>query len=338
MSMTAELKDELLGVHTGTPEGCRRAQLAAVLRLTATLRVSRGLVVAAEVSSASLARYLRREISELYGHRAVATVLPRNAALCGGRYLVRVAASDGGGTLARSIGMIDDRGRQVQGLPAAVVGGSPGEIEAAWRGAFLASGTLSGPGSNTSLEIRCPTTEVAYALASCARRIGVLPLVRESRGIDRVMVRAGTDIADLMTRIGAPESRLEWESRATRRRMCRMASLDAANSRRTADAAAETSARVERALTILGTDVPEHLAVTGTLRLTHGEASLEELGRLADPPLTKDAVAGRLRRLLALADKHEAALPVTVADPEPQLVAVSAGLDEPEGAFPWIRQ
>ena len=129
--MTAELKDELLGVHTGTPEGCRRAQLAAVLRLTATLRVSRGLVVAAEVSSASLARYLRREIAELYGYRAVATVLPRNAALCGGRYLVRVAASDGGGTLARSIGMIDDRGRQVQGLPATVVGGSPGEIEAA---------------------------------------------------------------------------------------------------------------------------------------------------------------------------------------------------------------
>ena len=32
-------------------------------------------------------------------------------------------------------------------------------------------------------------------------------------------------------------------------------------------------------------------------------ASLEELGRLADPPMTKDAVAGRIRRLLSMADR-----------------------------------
>jgi DNA-binding transcriptional regulator WhiA len=30
---------------------------------------------------------------------------------------------------------------------------------------------------------------------------------------------------------------------------------------------------------------------------------LDELGHHADPPLTKDAVAGRIRRLLAMADK-----------------------------------
>jgi cell division protein WhiA len=30
---------------------------------------------------------------------------------------------------------------------------------------------------------------------------------------------------------------------------------------------------------------------------------LEELGRLGDPPLSKDAVAGRLRRLIATAER-----------------------------------
>ena len=34
------------------------------------------------------------------------------------------------------------------------------------------------------------------------------------------------------------------------------------------------------------------------------QASLEELGQLADPVMTKDAVAGRIRRLLAMADKR----------------------------------
>jgi len=42
----------------------------------------------------------------------------------------------------------------------------------------------------------------------------------------------------------------------------------------------------------------------GHLRLEHKQASLEELGQLADPPMTKDAVAGRIRRLLAMADKR----------------------------------
>jgi DNA-binding protein WhiA len=60
---------------------------------------------------------------------------------------------------------------------------------------------------------------------------------------------------------------------------------------------------VERALDILGDDVPEHLREAGRLRLTHREASLDELGHKADPPLTKDAIAGRIRRLLAMADK-----------------------------------
>ncbi|KIX79119.1 sporulation protein, partial [Streptomyces sp. MBRL 601] len=51
-------------------------------------------------------------------------------------------------------------------------------------------------------------------------------------------------------------------------------------------------------------EVPEHLAAAGRLRMEHKQASLEELGALADPPLTKDAVAGRIRRLLAMADKR----------------------------------
>ena len=60
---------------------------------------------------------------------------------------------------------------------------------------------------------------------------------------------------------------------------------------------------MERALEILGDSVPEHLAAAGRLRVEHRQASLEELGRLADPAMTKDAVAGRIRRLLSMADR-----------------------------------
>ena len=64
----------------------------------------------------------------------------------------------------------------------------------------------------------------------------------------------------------------------------------------------------------------------GRLRREHANASLEELGALADPPMTKDAVAGRIRRLLAMADKRAADLgipdtesSVTAGDARPEL-------------------
>ncbi|GAA3469105.1 hypothetical protein GCM10018965_036580 [Nonomuraea roseola] len=61
---------------------------------------------------------------------------------------------------------------------------------------------------------------------------------------------------------------------------------------------------MQRALEILGDDAPDHLVIAGRLRVEHKQASLEELGQIADPPLTKDAIAGRIRRLLAMADKR----------------------------------
>ncbi len=126
--------------------------------------------------------------------------------------------------------------------------------------------------------------------------------------MDRVVIRDGDAISAMLTRLGAHDSVLAWEDRRMRREVRatanRLANFDDANLRRSARAAVAAGARVERALEILGDDVPDHLAVAGRLRLDHKQASLEELGALAEPPLTKDAVAGRIRRLLAMADKR----------------------------------
>ncbi|ERH15863.1 hypothetical protein HMPREF1549_02884, partial [Actinomyces johnsonii F0510] len=106
------------------------------------------------------------------------------------------------------------------------------------------------------------------------------------------------------------ERRSRRESRGTANRL---ANFDDANLRRSARAAVASGARVERAFEILGDDVPAHLFQAGRLRIAHKQASLEELGQLSDPQLTKDAVAGRIRRLLAMADKqaHELGIPDT---------------------------
>lgn len=305
MAMTAEVKDELSRLAV-TQVSCRKAEVSALLRFAGGLHIVGGrVVVEAEVDLGSTARRLRSEILDLYGYQADVHVLSAGGLRKSSRYVVRVAKD--GEALARRTGLLDMRGRPVRGLPAQVVGGSVGDAEAAWRGAFLAHGSLTEPGRSSALEISCPGPEAALALVGAARRLGIAAKAREVRGTDRVVVRDGEAIGALLTRMGAQDTRLTWEERRMRREVRatanRLANFDDANLRRSARAAVAAAARVERALEILGADVPDHLAAAGTLRAKHRQASLEELGQLADPPMTKDAVAGRIRRLLSMADR-----------------------------------
>jgi hypothetical protein len=167
------------------------------------------------------------------------------------------------------------------------------------------------------LEVTCPSPEGAVALVGAARRLGIVGKTGELRGEDRVLVRDGDAIRLLLSRMGAQDALLAWEQHRSRPEVGgsghRLASFDEANRRRSTDAAAVTTARLQRALELLGGDAPEHRFAVARLRLEHGEASLEELGRRAGPPMTKDAVAGRIRRLLALANRiaHGVGIPDT---------------------------
>ena len=306
MAMTAQVKDELARL-TVTKPCCRKAEVSTMLRFSSGLHLVSGhIVLEAELDTGVAARRLRKDISEVYGHSSDLAVLAAGGLRKGTRYVVRVVKD--GDALAKQTGLVDGRGRPVRGLPPAVVSGAICDAESAWRGAFLAHGSLTEPGRSSALEITCPGPEAALALVGSARRLGISAKAREVRGVDRVVIRDGDAIGAMLTRLGAHDSVLAWEDRRMRREVRatanRLANFDDANLRRSARAAVAAGARVERALEILGDEVPEHLAVAGRLRLEHKQASLEELGALADPPLTKDAIAGRIRRLLAMADKR----------------------------------
>ncbi len=324
MALTSDVKAELAAVAVTKP-ACRTAEIAAMLRFGGGLHVAGGkIVIEADFDTGAAARRLRTAIFDLYGFTCDFVVVTPSGLRRGTRYIVRLIRH--GDDLARQTGLVDRRGRPVRGLPSALVGGGIDVATAVWRGAFLAHGSLTEPGRSMSLEITCPGSESALALVGVARRLGVQAKAREVRGVDRVVIRDGDAIAAMLTRMGAHETQLAWEERRMRREIKasvnRLANFDDANLRRSARAAVAAGARVERALEILGDDVPEHLRVAGLLRLEHKQASLEELGQLHQPPLTKDAVAGRIRRLLATADKYaaEQGIPGTEANLSPELL------------------
>jgi len=318
MALTSDVKDELARIEV-TKSATRVAELSAILRFAGGLHLISGrVVIEVEVDAASIARRIRKDLMEVLGIESELAVIAPSGIRRTSRYQVRVIAQ--GDLLARRAGLIDPKGRPVRGLPAHLVSSTIQEAQALWRGAFLAHGSLTDPGRSASLEVTAPGNEAAMALVGVARRLGVAAKAREVRGVHRVVVRDGEAIAAMLTQMGAHTNVLKWEEARLRREVRatanRLANFDDANLRRSAQAAVAAGARVKRALEILGPEIPEHLRYAGELRLKFKDASLDELGHHANPPMTKDAVAGRIRRLLAMADKkaEELGIPATDAN------------------------
>jgi DNA-binding protein WhiA len=306
LALTADVKDELARVEVSKTT-VRAAELATILRFSGGLHLISGrITVESELDSTHLARRVRRDLAEIYGVRSDVSVISASGIRKGNHYLVRVV--EGGETLARQTGLLDARRRPIRGLPNRLTTGTKEELAAVWRGAFLAQGTLTDPGRSAALEIACPGNEAAMALVGAAGRLKVPAKAREVRGVHRVVIRDGEAISAMLVHMGANATVLSWEELRQRREVRatanRLVNFDDANLRRSAQAAVAACARVERALEILDGDMPEHLRYAGELRLRFRDASLDELGHHSEPPMTKDAVAGRIRRLLAMADKR----------------------------------
>ena len=154
MAMTAQVKAELASTPV-TKACCRKAEVASTLRFAGGLHIVGGrIVVEAELDTGAAARRLRRDIAEIYGQTSDVVMVQGNGIRKGSRYIVRVVKD--GEALARQTGLLDQRGRPVRGLPPAVVSGGGCDAVAAWRGAFLAHGSLTEPGRSSSLEVTCP--------------------------------------------------------------------------------------------------------------------------------------------------------------------------------------
>ena len=316
MALTADVKDELARLEVSKTT-VRAAELATILRFSGGLHLISGrIAVESELDSPAIVHRVRKDLAELYGVRSEAAVTSTSGVRRANTYLVRVV--DGGETLARQTGLLDARRRPIRGLPNRLTTGSRDELAAVWRGAFLASGSLTDPGRSAALEVTCPANEAAMALVGAAGRLHVSAKAREVRGVHRVVIRDGEAISAMLVHMGAAESVKVWEEMRQRREVRatanRLVNFDDANLRRSAQAAVAACSRVERALEILDGNVPEHLRYAGDLRLRFRDSSLDELGHHAEPPMTKDAVAGRIRRLLAMADKKASDLGIPGTD------------------------
>jgi DNA-binding protein WhiA len=171
------------------------------------------------------------------------------------------------------------------------------------RGAFVAAGSISAPRRPAHLELRTAELESAGALAAVAGREGIHMHTAVRRGHAIAYLKGREAIRDLLATVGAHDAVLSFEEAqvisATREAVNRLTNCDRANLERTSAAAHRQRTAISQLdLDLLAPD----LRRVAELRMRHPESSLAELGQKATPPMTKSAVARRIKTLISLTE------------------------------------
>jgi hypothetical protein len=311
VTFTADVRDELAHVPVGG-DCCRRAELAAVLRLGGrfALRGGRGVGWSVDTSSGALARRVHVAARELGG----ATVVVEVHSPHGLRRATTYRLVLDGTTLALlgDLGLVDAQGRPGQDVPGELCRRDCDAV-AYLRGALLGAGSVSDPRRAPHLEIGCATRAVATHLERVLRRAGAAGARAARHGESwRVVIKSSAELCALLARAGAHDAFLRFDAARLRRELRvaanRAANADRANVRRAVGAAAAHIAAIERLAVADGWDeLDADLRALALARLANPEASLAELGRLLDPPVGKVTVHRRLGKLLALSSPRTGA-------------------------------
>ena len=296
---TSAVRDDLVQVRAS--RACdRRAELAGLLRSAGTFHVLGPGRYALEATSehAGVARRIYEALSQALGARGEVRLLEPGRGHPRQRYAVR-AETVGLQRLVEA-GLLSDTGGLGEKVPRRVVA-KRCCTGAYLRGAFLARGSVSDPRRPAHLEIRADSEEAAEDLAELLVRVGAEARAREHKGWS-TYVKSTPSIGVALAAMGAHESYLRWEAgsvwKSVHVEAGRLANADAANARRLARAAVTHLAAIEELDQARGLRaLPPALREVAELRRGYPEASLEELGRLCSPPISKAAVADRMRRL-----------------------------------------
>ena len=175
------------------------------------------------------------------------------------------------------------------------------------RGAFLAAGSMSDPEKSYHFEVSCKTREQAMQLQRLMCDFGTDAKWIERKGHYVVYLKEGSQIVDMLNVMEAHVSLMNLENvrimKDMRNSINRRVNCDTANINKTANAAVKQLADIRKIQKMKGLDdLPRNLREMAYLRLENPEATLKELGEMAEPPVGKSGVNHRLRKLGEIAD------------------------------------
>ncbi|HUW65420.1 MAG TPA: DNA-binding protein WhiA [Spirochaetia bacterium] len=308
MSFSALTKSELARVGS-TSACCRKAELAALVSLAGRLEIAgdRRLCLAVVTPSAAVARKTFTLFKECAGLSAEVQVYKGARLHKNNLYRVRLPECAQPRLVLAGLGLLDRSGLLSQTCPARLTGRDCCR-RAYLRGAFLAAGSVSNPAGDYHLEIVTNSARKARDVSALMRRFGLKALGCPRKGRHVVYLKESESIAAFLKLAGAHTAFLEFENarvlRGVKGDVNRVVNCETANLNRTVEASLRQLESIGQLDEILGLRrLPPALRVIAALRVENPDASLQELGEMMEPQISKSAVNHRLRRLEQLAAK-----------------------------------
>ncbi|MBE7012290.1 MAG: DNA-binding protein WhiA [Ruminococcaceae bacterium] len=175
------------------------------------------------------------------------------------------------------------------------------------RGAFLGGGTVIDPNKNYNMEFLTRYELLTDDFLNFLKELGFdLKKVRR-KGSWVVYVKNSETICDMLSYLGATASYMEYVNikieREVRNDFVRISNSEIANMDKVFTASAEHIKAISLIDEKIGlSEIPEDLSEIAKLRLQNRDLSLEKLGKLLNPPLSKSGVNHRMKRLLKMAE------------------------------------
>ncbi len=176
------------------------------------------------------------------------------------------------------------------------------------RAAFLSCGSVSNPARGNHLEFFCRSDEAARQLCTLIAGFRIDAAIARRRGRPLVYVKQAEAVSALLGNMGANHAVLRLAGqralKQTKNSIRRTVNSEAANAARAALSAARQRKAATRALATFGlSKMSKALREAAQLRIAYPARTLRELARAARPPITKAAMASRLRLLERMTER-----------------------------------
>lgn len=170
------------------------------------------------------------------------------------------------------------------------------------RGAFLSRGSITNPERTYHLEISTEQTLLATKIMETMFSLGLEAGITQRKGSLVVYMKDGQQIVNLLNLMGAHSALLRFENvrvmKEMRNQINRLVNCETANVDKTVKAAVDQLDDIRLIDEVIGLDdLPPKLQELAHLRLENPYASLQELGTLSKPAMSKSGVNYRMRQL-----------------------------------------
>lgn len=310
-SYSAEVRNELARI-VGEHECCNVAELASLIRMGGTMLIggNSNLGINFTTENAAVARKALTLIKSGF-HLKTEVVVTRGRRLKkNNSYLIKVVPSPVVTELLSVLGIM--RGDNLNVTSDRGILRKACCRRAYLRGAFLGGGSVNKPEGDYHLELVTGNLDFAKTLVRLMKYFSLPVGMTERKNDYIVYLKDGDAIIDFLRLIGAYNALLTFENvrvvKGMRNQVNRLVNCETANLQKTVNAAVRQVNCIQLIAARKGLDfLPHSLREVAKLRLTHPEATLQELVDAMERKIGKSGINHRLRKIeqIAMELEHE---------------------------------